>query len=108
MAIYRDRPCPICNGRGYVTICGENSIGCSRCEECQGTGFVQVAITNSERLAELHTPEDQLKFMRGFHKWAKYGDTPLRLLNPEEIDEDMLIWLNKVSDESDYVIFENI
>lgn len=107
MAIYRDKPCSSCNGKGYITILNENSIGCIGCKECFNTGIVQRAITNSERIAELHTPEDQLKFFRGFARWAKYAGTPLRLIFPESDDEEMLEWLNKVSDETDNIIFEN-
>jgi len=116
MAIYRNRSCTTCGGSGYVSKCEvweyENGLGGGQlwsepCQTCHGTGIVSVALTNSERLLELRTPEDQLRFFRGFKTWAKYVDNPLRLLNPEESDEDMLIWLRKISDESDDCIFEN-
>lgn len=107
MAIYRERPCPICNGRGCITISTENSISCVSCEECFSTGYVTIPITNNERINELITPEEKLKFFKGFSTNAKYSSAPRRILNPEECDDDMLEWFNKVSDELDDYIFEN-
>ena len=104
MAIYRDRPCPICNGMRFTTIVGENSIGCSRCEECQGTGFVQVAITNGDRIRELDNVGLR-KVIRGLLNTAVYSGDPVRLLNIED-DQDLQEWLDKESNEHDYIIFE--
>jgi len=104
MAIYRDRPCPICNGKGFITIIGENSIGCSSCEECHHTGMVLTAITNNERMNELTSPEDKLRFIRGFQQWSKYLGTLFDVVDLDT-DEGLLLWLNKLSDDSDNLIF---
>lgn len=116
MAVYRNISCPVCKGRGYISKCEtweyENGLGGGQawsepCKTCAGTGLVKVAITNNSRINELDTPEAKLRFMRGFQKNAKYAGNPLRLICPEENDEDMLEWLNKLSDELDDYIFEN-
>lgn len=111
MAVYRDRPCPTCKGSGriYKNVITETggAAWSEVCTTCNGVGMIKVAMTNSERIQSLSTPEDQLKFLRGFDSIAKYSAPPRRLLDTIDYDEDLLEWLNKVSDETDDYIFEN-
>lgn len=106
MAIYRKRICPVCNGRGFISHVEDNGAWSEPCKTCSSKGQIDLPITNSERMAELHTPEEQLRFIRGFLRTTKYSDRPRRLLS-DESDEDMLLWLRKISEDIDDDIFDN-
>lgn len=50
-------PCPKCEGWGHIAIVSENSIGGRRCEECYGTGEVEVPMTNADRIRAMSDEE---------------------------------------------------
>lgn len=46
----KEVPCHVCDGKGFITICTENSIGCKGCDACYGTGMEMVPVENIDRL----------------------------------------------------------
>ena len=53
--------CPECNGNGRITLarmyndyCG---IGCKQCDHCGGKGFLEVPMTNADRIRAMSDEE---------------------------------------------------
>ena len=49
--------CPACNGYGFVSVCGENSIGAYTCDHCNGAGKIEVPMTNADRIRAMSDEE---------------------------------------------------
>lgn len=96
--------CPECDGRGYIPRSTDNSAWSDQCVKCNGTGLIQVPVTNGDILRELSNEKLDLVFTHlemfgiiGYHKPPSLTDPP-----PQS---DFLKWLNKNTDETD---IENI
>lgn len=55
-------PCPKCDGFGHISVVGENSISGYQCDECCGTGQIEVPMTNADRIRAM-TDEELADFM---------------------------------------------
>ena len=40
--------CPVCKGHGFVTVIGENSISSYTCNNCNGSGLIEVPMTHAD------------------------------------------------------------
>ena len=49
--------CPVCNGYGFVSVCGENSIGAYTCDHCNGAGEIEIPMTNADRIRAMSDEE---------------------------------------------------
>ena len=55
--------CSDCNGRGFVSQITECSITAKTCSVCDGFGFVEVPMTNADRIREMSDEELAWKLM---------------------------------------------
>lgn len=105
--MFKGVSCTSCHGRGYITMCTEDTSGnglryncvCSEtCKECNGIGVISVTMTNGDRIRRC-TNKELAKVRMNLKNWAIYAGDPLRLLWDSE--EDFLLWLNKETDDID-------
>lgn len=59
-------PCHICNGRGIISYCSENSISCETCSECNGIGYHFEPITVSDDIRAMSDEKLAEKFVEFF------------------------------------------
>lgn len=92
--------CPECNGNGRITLarmyndyCG---IGCKQCDHCGGKGFLEVPMTNAERIRAMSDEELTDAIYRLIHAndpaiwFCKETKECWELMdNDEEIPEEM-------------------
>jgi len=50
-------PCPKCDGWGHISEVGENSISGYTCKECNGSGQIEVSMTNADRIRAMSDEE---------------------------------------------------
>ena len=102
--LYKEIPCPICNGQGYTTYGTECSIFSKPCDNCLRTGMIAAEITNGDLIRSCNN-EQLTRVYANLKKWAIYsGGENSRLL--DDSPEDFLLWLNKETDKTDlFTIF---
>ncbi len=49
--------CPRCGGNGFITRSTDNSIWAENCGNCNGTGLVEVTMTNYDRIKAMNIDE---------------------------------------------------
>ena len=47
-------PCPDCDGRGYFSIAGDNSVWSLTCDACGGLGTIEVPMTNADHIRDMN------------------------------------------------------
>lgn len=50
-------PCSDCNGRGFVSQITECSIAAKTCSVCGGLGYIEVPMTNADRIRAMSDEE---------------------------------------------------
>lgn len=65
--MYKEVPCPECDGRGFHAKFNEYSVWSERCEKCNGTGIVREPMTNADRIRAMSDEE------LATHMWNKFG-----------------------------------
>lgn len=49
--------CPTCQGHGFVSHFGENSVWSEQCSNCSGTGTVKEPMTNADKIRAMSDEE---------------------------------------------------
>lgn len=97
--LYKEIPCPECDGHGHISGGDLNSIWSIQCSNCMGSGLVVSYITNADLIRQCDN-EQLVKVYRNLKEWAIYsGGEKNRLL--DRSPEDFSLWLNKVTDDID-------
>lgn len=50
-------PCPECRGRGFINYSTDNSMCATSCNNCNGTGSLEVTMTNFDRIKAMSVEE---------------------------------------------------
>ena len=98
--LYREIPCPECNGWGYISDSNMNSVWSRQCTNCRGTGQIVVLMTNGEIIRTCNN-EQLAKVYDNLSKWTIYSGGDHNRLLYSSIKEDFLVWLNKETDKLD-------
>lgn len=62
-------PCPECRGRGFINYSTDNSMCATSCNNCNGTGSLEVTMTNFDRIKAMSINElTQFLFVHQFTK----------------------------------------
>ena len=100
--LYKEIPCPVCNGYGFISGCDENSIWSSVCSNCNGKSTIVVAMTNGDIIRKCNN-EQLSKVYYNLRNRAIYFNGKNNRLLPGAFNrpEEFLLWLNKEADELD-------
>ena len=55
--MYKDVPCPECEGHGFHAKFGEYSVWSEMCKRCGGTGIVKEKMTGADRIRDMSDEE---------------------------------------------------
>lgn len=57
MNMTKEVTCPVCNGYGFTVITSESSILSHVCDNCNGSGELEVPMTNGDRIRSMADEE---------------------------------------------------
>ena len=58
--------CPVCNGHGFISVIGENYSSSHTCDHCNGSGEIEIPMTNADRIRAMND-EELAEFLEGTH-----------------------------------------
>ena len=86
--------CPVCEGHGFSVVLSEYSISSHACDNCNGSGLIEVPMTNADRIRAMS--DEELAEILG--EYMHCAGCPLRGdCNPEELpcENVLLEWLKQ-------------
>ena len=91
--------CPVCEGHGFSVVLSEYSISSHACDNCNGSGLIEVPMTNADRFRAMS--DDKLEdFIRkisiAFQPWC---DNHCKLDNGDNCNTCLKNWLKQPVEE---------
>lgn len=99
--LYKRKPCPDCNGRGFITGYNDYSIWSAPCTNCNREGFILDYMTNGDVIRKYCSNEYLRKIIVNLENYVlTSGGDFVRMLHAN-YPEDVLEWLDKITDKQD-------
>lgn len=85
-------PCPECCGKGFISCYADNSMWATNCNNCNGTGSLEVTMNNFDRIKAMSV-EEMADFLLEVHSngWVMGANDDLEdpLYNKEWLESEV-------------------
>ena len=103
----KEIPCSECDGKGFITICTENSIGGMICKACNGTGLETALMTRADRIRAMTDEELAVKLSNMFMNLQSLFLKDKWLPKEEKLIDYVLESLQKPANEDEEAVAKN-